>query len=277
MGIRAEQTFRPERRTHARERVLRKTQRVTRKSTAGRNASGQVTVRHRGGGHKRRLRTLQYGGPARYGIIQALAYDPGRSAPLFVVAPNVAPQRRVFVLGVAGRQVGDARQPYVPDGSRSPGARGALSDRLKGTQRHGIELREGAGRQLVRAAGTFATVVSQTASGVRVRLPSGEERRFDGALRATLGVVGGVTRKHMAPGRRGAGKAGRSRWLGMRPKVRGVARNPVDHPHGGGQGKTKGGRPSVTAWSKARGTRTSSGRNLPFLVRARRKGQGSGR
>jgi large subunit ribosomal protein L2 len=236
-------------------------------ASGGRNHAGRITTYHRGGGHKRLLRKVNFHyksvGAAEAAATNPntnrLSFDPGRGAPLVVGDVSAGYPR------LASQE--------ERDGSLGNGGSVALSKVAAHTKIHSIELTSGRGAQLIRGAGCHGTVVNQLTFGssqtfTRVRLPSGEERLIRGDCRCRIGIVGGVSRTawSLALHRRGQGKAGRSRWLGRRPTVRGTARNPVDHPHGGGQGKTSGGRPSVTPWSVPKGVRTSAGRGAAFVV-----------
>jgi len=268
---------------------LRKHERKAGISRGGRGNTGRITVRHRGGGHKRKLRRIRSKLPGGSAVgnqdarILGEVYDPGRSGRVFVVEPVDGGKPR-FVLGVAGRKPGDRRR-WWPAGESEGGSgrtvppRGTRRPLRKvpaGVPRHNLATSTGGEGVRVRAAGRSARLVSRAGDRVRVRLPSGEERLLPGDGRATLGVVGGASRASLRPGVRGAGKAGRSRWRGRRPTVRGVARNPVDHPHGGGEGKASGGRPSVTPWSRPQRVRTTSGRSKRYVVVARTRGSQAG-
>jgi large subunit ribosomal protein L2 len=222
-------------------------------STGGRNHHGRITCFHRGGGHKRRARwvNFKYGTTAEVANVQVI-YDPRRSGSVGLV------NGKLELLSTQNK-VDTAR----------------LGDVASHTQVYNIERVPGKGGQLVRAAGCFATVVNHVGRYTRVQLPSGEQRLILSDAKCSIGGVGGVSKKDksLALHRNRKGKAGRSRWLGIRPTVRGTARNPIDHPHGGGQGKTSGGRPSVTPWSLAKGVRTTSGRGLNYVVVNRRTAQ----
>lgn len=266
-----------------------------RPSRAGRNAQGRRTVRHRGGGHKRRVREVLRTAPRRKEgdaagpwTVVGPVYDPGRGGPRREIA-HAATGARALVDAVEGRHPGAERfAPREKEGSRGGtvvrGQRLPLAERPLGVRFHGRELRPGAGGRRIRAPGTWGEIVNREGGWARVRLPSGEVRRVPASCEATVGTrapnpprrpKGGLVRRGES---RGLGKAGRSRWLGRRPTVRGVARNPVDHPHGGGEGRTSGGRPSVTPWSRPQGARTTSGRGARFVVvpRLRRKGTTGG-
>ncbi len=217
------------------------------KKTGGRNNQGRITARHRGGGHKRRYRRIDFkrdkiGIPAR---VASIEYDPNRSARIallvyrdgekrYIIAPN---QLKVGMTVVSG-----------PDAPLEPGNALPLERIPLGTLVHAIELKPGRGAQMARAAGTYAQVVAREGKYVTLKLPSGEVRMVPAGCMATIGTTSNPDHMNLS-----WGKAGRSRWLGIRPQTRGVAMNPVDHPHGGGEGRSKGGggwhHPS-TPWGK---------------------------
>ncbi|QJC27351.1 50S ribosomal protein L2 [Anaplasma platys] len=211
-------------------------------SSGGRNARGVITVRHRGGGHRKLYRIVDFKRnkedvPA---TVQRLEYDPNRTAFLALVCYEDG--ELSYILAPNGLKQGDV----VVAGSGSdilPGNCMRLALIPSGTFVHNIEMRPGGGGVIARAAGSYAQVMGRDGSYVILRLSSGEMRRILAVCRATIGVVSNLDNRNVK-----LGKAGRSRWLGLRPKVRGVAMNPVDHPHGGGEGKTSGGRNSVTPW-----------------------------
>ncbi len=210
------------------------------RKTGGRNNQGKITVRHRGGGHKRRYRVIDFhrkkdGVPARVAAIQ---YDPNRSARIALLHYVDGDKR--YMLAPDGLAVG----AQVISGEDSPPTVGncmPLSSVPLGMSVHSIEMQPGKGAAMCRSAGTSATLVAREAGWAQINLPSGEVRRIPSACRATVGKVGNS--EHM--GIR-LGKAGRKRWMGRRPHVRGTAMNPIDHPHGGGEGRTKGGRHPVS-------------------------------
>lgn len=240
---------------------------LPKKQQAGRNVGGSITTRHRGGGHKRHLRIIDFkrdktGVP---GTVQAIEYDPNRAARLALV--NYADGEKRYMLAPLGLNVGDA----VMSGPKAEIKTGnAMALRLipTGTMVHCIELRPGTGAQMVRGAGTAAQVMAREESLVLVRLPSGEVRRVQGDAMATIGQVGNVEHKTMS-----LGKAGRRRNLGWRPEVRGAAMSPRDHPHGGGEGRNPRGMPGPkTPWGKpALGPKTRRRHDTDWLrVRDRR-------
>jgi large subunit ribosomal protein L2 len=232
---------------------------------AGRNSYGRITVRFRGGGHKRRYRVIDFrrdkhGIPAR---VTGIEYDPNRSARIALL--TYADGERRYILAPKGLQVGDeiisARSADIKVGNSLQ-----LKDLPVGTTIHAIELKIGAGAKLCRAAGTAAQLMAKEGEWCQVRLPSGEVRLVHQNCRATVGQVGNEEHNNVS-----IGKAGRTRWLGRRPHVRGVAMNPVDHPHGGGEGRTSGGRHPVTPWGfPTKGKKTRNNRATDrFIVRRR--------
>ncbi len=218
---------------------------IPKKQRAGRNFHGRITVRHRGGGHRRRLRKVDFKRkkhdiPAK---VAAIEYDPNRSARLALL--NYADGEKAYIIAPLGLQVGD-RVSSGPKAEIRPGNSLPLSIIPLGTQIHNIELNEGRGGQLVRSAGTSAQLLGKEGAYAAVRLPSGEVRRIRLTCYATIGEVG--TPDH---GNIKLGKAGRKRHLGFRPAVRGSAMSPRDHPHGGGEGRSPIGMPSPKSpWGK---------------------------
>ncbi|MCL6562251.1 MAG: 50S ribosomal protein L2 [Firmicutes bacterium] len=212
---------------------------------AGRNQHGRITVRHRGGGNKRRYRIIDFrrqkdGIPAR---VIAIEYDPFRTARIALLEYEDGERR--YILAPLGLKVGD-QVMSGPGADIRPGNALPLSEIPVGTVVHAVELLPGAGAQMVRSAGAAAQLMAKEGRHALLRLPSGELRKVPLASRATVGQVGNVEHENI-----NLGKAGRSRWLGRRPSVRGVAMNPVDHPHGGGEGKAPVGRKHpVTPWGK---------------------------
>jgi len=221
-----------------------------RNRTGGRNALGRMTIRHRGGGHKRRYRLIDFkrekeGVPAR---VAAIEYDPNRSANIAQL--HYADGEKRYILAPVGLQVGDS----VLSGAGAdikPGNALPLNLIPLGTTVHNVELRPGRGGQLGRSAGTGIQLMAKEGSMALLKMPSGELRLVRNACRATIGQVGNLDHANIA-----IGKAGRSRWLGRRPRVRGVAMNPVDHPHGGGEGKSKGNHPQSPWGQPTKGYRT---------------------
>ena len=237
--------------------------------TGGRNSSGRITTRHIGGGHKRQYRVIDFrrydkdGVPAKVAHIE---YDPNRTARIallhyidgtkrYIIAPNKLKQ-------------GDAIE-QGPKADIKPGNNLPLRNIPVGTVIHAIELKPGGGAKLGRSAGAAIRLVAKEGSWAQLRLPSGEIRNVDANCRATIGEVGNAEQSNI-----NWGKAGRKRWKGVRPTVRGVAMNPVDHPHGGGEGKTSGGRNPVTPWGQKEGRTRKP--NLPSdkqIVRRRYVGK----
>jgi len=216
-----------------------------RRSHGGRNSRGRMTVRHRGGGHARRYRLVDFkrdhdGVPA---TVRAIEYDPNRTARIALV--YYADGRKSYVLAPNGLKVGDVLRSG-PESDIRPGNTLALRNMPLGTQVHNIELYPGHGGQMCRAAGTSAQLMAKEGNLALLRLPSGEQRQVRLDCRATVGQVGNLEHENVK-----GGKAGRTRHKGFRPSVRGVVMNPVDHPHGGGEGKAPIGRPSpMSPWGK---------------------------
>lgn len=232
----------------------------------GRNNNGRITVRRRGGGHKRKYRLIdfkrnKFDVP---GTVESIQYDPNRTARIALVVYADGDKR--YILCPDGLTVGmkiisgDNVEPKV--GNSLP-----LENIPVGELLHNIELRPGAGGILVRGAGTGAQLMAKAGKYAQLRLPSGEQRKVLLTCRATIGVVGNSDHQNKS-----LGKAGVSRWLGRRPKVRGVVMNPVDHPHGGGEGRTSGGRHPVTPWGKpTKGYKTRRNRRTDKFIVRRRK------
>ncbi|HHU61279.1 MAG TPA: 50S ribosomal protein L2 [Natronincola sp.] len=236
--------------------------------TGGRNASGKITARHRGGGHKRRYRIIDFkrnkdGVPAK---VAAIEYDPNRSARIALL--HYLDGEKRYILAPVGLKTGDMVESG-PDADIKVGNSLPIENIPVGTVIHNIELQPGKGAQMVRSAGTAAQLMAKEGAYATVRLPSGEYRMVLQVCRATIGQVGNVEHENMV-----IGKAGRSRYLGIRPQTRGVAMNPVDHPHGGGEGRSPIGRPTpVTPWGKpTKGARTRKKKASDrLIVRSRRK------
>lgn len=218
---------------------------VSLKKNAGRNAHGRITVRHRGGGAKRKYRVIDFkrnkdGIPAKVATIE---YDPNRSANIALL--NYVDGEKRYILAPNGMKVGD-NILSGPDADIKPGNAMALKDMPVGTVVHNIELKPGKGAQLVRSAGTSAQLMAKEGKNALLRLPSGEMRLVSINCKATIGQVGNLEHSNVV-----IGKAGRKRHMGIRPTVRGSVMNPNDHPHGGGEGRSPIGRPSpVTPWGK---------------------------
>jgi large subunit ribosomal protein L2 len=238
------------------------------KKSGGRNNRGRMTMRHRGGGHKRRLRVIDFkrtrdGIPA---VVAALEYDPNRSANIALL--HYADGAKNYILAPNGLKVGD-KVECGEAADIKPGNALALKNIPLGTFVHAIEMKPGAGAQLVRGAGTQAQLMAKEGKFALLKLPSGEQRMVQAQCRATVGQVGNIDHENIS-----IGKAGRSRWAGKRPHVRGVAMNPVDHPHGGGEGRSKGNHPQSPWGTPAKGYKTR-GKKLSdrFIVSKRPRGK----
>ena len=237
---------------------------------AGRNVHGRITARHQGGGNKRRYRIVDFrrnkdGVPAKVAHIE---YDPNRSARIALL--HYADGEKRYILAPQGVMQGDTLMSG-PDAEIRPGNSLPLRNIPVGTVIHAIELKPGRGGQLARSAGSGIQLVAKDDGYGVLRLPSGEMRRVPLTCRATVGQVGNVDHENQT-----GGKAGRSRWRGKRPSVRGSAMNPVDHPHGGGEGKSKGGRHPVTPWgvpTLGKRTRRKHKESDSLIVRPRRRGK----
>jgi large subunit ribosomal protein L2 len=240
------------------------------KKTGGRNAHGRITTRHQGGGHKRRYRVIDFkrvkdGVPAK---VAAIEYDPNRSARIALL--HYADGAKAYILAPAGLRIGATVQSG-PGADIRPGNALPLADIPTGTLVHAVELKPGKGAQMARSAGTGIQLVAKDGAYAVLRVPSGEMRRVLLTCRATIGQVGNAEHQNVT-----IGKAGRSRWLGTRSAVRGSAMNPVDHPHGGGEGKSKGGRHPVTPWgvpTLGKRTRAKHKESDKLIVRGRRRGK----
>jgi large subunit ribosomal protein L2 len=234
--------------------------------TGGRNNRGQISCRHKGGGHRRRYRIIDFrrekdGVPAK---VVAIEYDPNRSARIALL--HYADGEKRYIVAPVGLSVGDA---IVSGESTDIKAGNALLLRNVplGTQVHNVELVPGKGAQLARGAGSFCQVVAKEGDYVQLRLPSGEIRMVHLNARCTIGQVGNIEHENIV-----VGKAGKSRWLGKRPSVRGVAMNPIDHPMGGGEGKSSGGRHPCSPWGKpTKGFKTRKKKLSDKLILKRRK------
>ena len=236
------------------------------KSSGGRNNKGRITMRRRGGGHKRRYRRIDFkrdktGIPAK---VVSIEYDPNRSA--FITLLNYADGEKRYILAPHGVKVGD---PIMsgPESEIHTGNALPLEKIPTGLFVHNIELIKGRGGQMARSAGSYAQLMAKEGTQALLRLPSGEIRMVRKECYATVGQVSNIDHENVS-----IGKAGRSRWLGLRPKVRGVAMNPIDHPLGGGEGKSSGGRHPVTPWGKpTKGYRTRKKKHSDKYIVHRRK------
>ena len=231
----------------------------------GRNNAGRITVRWRGGGHKRRYRLVDFkrrkdDAPA---VVERLEYDPNRTA--FIALIRYADGEQSYILAPQRLRPGDT----VVSGDRvdvKPGNAMPLRNMPLGTIVHNVEMKAGKGGQIARSAGTYVQLVGRDQGYALIRLSSGELRMVRSECRATIGAVSNPDQQNIV-----IGKAGRNRWLGRRPSVRGVAMNPIDHPHGGGEGRTSGGRHPVTPWgfpTKGKKTRRNKSTNK-FIISSR--------
>lgn len=237
------------------------------KKSGGRNNHGHITSRRRGGGHKRQYRRIdfkrnKFGVPAKVATIE---YDPNRSARIALL--HYVDGEKRYILAPHGVEVGD-RLVSGPEVEIRPGNAMPLKAIPLGSTIHNVELKIGKGGQMARSAGSYVQLMAKDGEYCHLRLPSGEVRLVHRNCYATLGQVGNLDHENVV-----LGKAGASRWRGRRPKVRGVVMNPVDHPHGGGEGKTSGGRHPVSPWGQpAKGYRTRKKNNSSdrFIVRRRK-------
>jgi large subunit ribosomal protein L2 len=234
----------------------------------GRNNFGRITARRRGGGHKRRYRIIDFK-RAKFGVpatVERLEYDPNRSG--FIALIRYEDGEVSYILAPQRLAVGDTvvagRNVDVKPGNALP-----LQDIPVGTIIHNVEMKKGKGGQIARAAGTYAQLIGKDQGYAQLRLNSGELRMVRAECMATVGAVSNPDQQNVK-----MGKAGRSRWSGKRPSVRGVAMNPIDHPHGGGEGKSSGGRHPVTPWGKpTKGKRTRNNKRTDALIMRRRHRQ----
>ncbi len=231
------------------------------KKSGGRNANGRITSRHRGGGHKRHYRLIDFkrdkiGIPAK---VASIEYDPNRSTRIALL--HYVDGEKRYILAPLNLRVNDVVQSG-PEADIKPGNTLQLSNIPLGTQIHNIELYPGKGGQIVRSAGTYAQLVAKEDRYALIKLPSGEVRMVLMKCKATVGQLGNVSHENLD-----LGKAGRKRWLGKRPKVRGVAMNPVDHPMGGGEGRSSGGRHPCSPWGwPTKGYKTRKNKSSDRLI-----------
>ncbi|MCM8824868.1 MAG: 50S ribosomal protein L2 [Candidatus Omnitrophica bacterium] len=238
---------------------------VGKRKTGGRNNTGRITVRHRGGGHKKLYRIINFRGKPVEGKVISIEYDPNRTASIALI--QYVDGTKEYMIAPVGLKVGD-RINYGETAQVAPGNTLPLEKIPEGSEIYNIELQPGKGGQLVRSAGCCAILVTKGEKFASVKLPSGEVRLISLECKATIGRVSNPEHKYVS-----LGKAGRTRWLGIRPTVRGVAMNPVDHPHGGGEGRGKG-NISQTPWAKpTKGykTRRRYKYSDKFIVQRRRK------
>jgi len=235
-------------------------------NSGGRNNAGRISTRHRGGGHKQHYRIIDFkrnkdGIP---GVVERLEYDPNRTAHIALV--KYADGERRYILAPRGVSAGSPIHAGI-DAPIKPGSALPLRNIPLGTQVHNVEMKPGKGGQLARSAGASVQLVAREGTYATLRLRSGEMRRVLSECRATVGEVGNV--EHSL---RSLGKAGAKRWRGVRPTVRGVVMNPVDHPHGGGEGKTSGGRHPVSPWgTPTKGYKTRSNKRTDKMIVRRRR------
>lgn len=241
---------------------------VPKTSSGGRSNTGRITVRHRGGGVKQKYRIIDFKRDRLElsGVVERLEYDPNRTA--FIALIKYDDSSLSYILAPQKLKEGDKVISSASFVDVKPGNCTFLKNIPLGTFIHNIEIKPGKGGQFVRAAGAYAQLVSKDADYALIRLRSGEVRRIPLACRATIGSVSNPDNQNIS-----LGKAGRVRWAGIRPTVRGVAMNPVDHPHGGGEGKTSGGRHPVTPWGKpTKGKKTRKNKRTDkFIVTSRHK------
>ncbi|MBT3786403.1 50S ribosomal protein L2 [bacterium] len=236
--------------------------------TGGRNHSGKITSRHRGGGHKRRYRIIDFK-RNKYdipGIVERIEYDPNRTSHIALI--KYADGERRYILAPKGLVEGH-RVISGNDVELKPGNSLPMKNMPEGSWIHNIEVKPGKGGQLVRSAGTGARLMAVDEKTVVIKLPSSEMRRLPADCFATLGVIGNQEHEGIV-----IGKAGRSRWLGIRPQTRGMAMNPKDHPHGGGEGRSKSGHHPVSPWGKpCRGyvTRNRKKYSNPMIITKRKR------
>jgi large subunit ribosomal protein L2 len=238
------------------------------KSSGGRNNLGRVTIRHRGGGHKRLYRFIDFK-RVNDGIkatVERIEYDPNRTA--YIALLRYSDNKISYILAPQKLEIGDHVFSGVGSEIRVGNAL-FLKDIPVGTIVHNVELKPGKGGQIARSAGSYVQIIGRDSGYVQLRLASGDIRMVKSECRATIGAVSNPDQKNI-----NLSKAGRNRWLGRRPRVRGVAMNPVDHPHGGGEGKTSGGRHPVTPWgkpTKGKKTRPNKKSSDTLIIRRRKK------
>ena len=226
----------------------------------GRNNTGRITMRRKGGGHKAKYRIVDFKrNNTESAIVDRIEYDPNRSS--YIALIIYTDGTKSYILAPkdlkAGDQVISGEKKEIRIGNCMP-----MADIPVGIDIHNIELKIGSGAQLARSAGSSTQIVGKSDGYVAIKLPSGEQRKVREECRATIGVLSNIDKKNQK-----LGKAGRKRWLGVRPSVRGVAMNPIDHPHGGGEGKTSGGRDPVTPWGKpTKGKKTRNNKRTDKFI-----------
>ena len=226
----------------------------------GRNNTGRITMRRKGGGHKAKYRIIDFKrNNTEIATVDRIEYDPNRSS--YIALITYTDGTKSYILAPkdlkAGDQVISGEKKEIRVGNCMP-----MSDIPVGIDIHNIELKIGSGAQLARSAGSSTQIVGKSDGYVAIKLPSGEQRKVREECRATIGVLSNIDKKNQK-----LGKAGRKRWLGVRPSVRGVAMNPIDHPHGGGEGKTSGGRDPVTPWGKpTKGKKTRNNKRTDKFI-----------
>jgi large subunit ribosomal protein L2 len=234
--------------------------------TGGRNNQGRITTRHIGGGHKRQYRVIDFRRNDKDGVdakVAHIEYDPNRTARIALL--HYADGEKRYIIAPAKLGQGD-RVENGPQADIKPGNNLPLRNIPVGTVIHAIELRPGGGAKIARSAGSSVQLLAKEGVYAHLRMPSGEVRLVDARCRATIGEVGNAEQSNI-----NWGKAGRMRWKGVRPTVRGVAMNPIDHPHGGGEGKTSGGRHPVSPWGQKEGrTRSPKKASNKYIVRRRK-------
>ena len=237
--------------------------------SGGRNASGRITTRHIGGGHKRAYRLIDFRRADKDGVpakVAHIEYDPNRTARIALL--HYADGEKRYIIAPRNLAQG-AQVESGPSADIKPGNNLPLRNIPVGTVIHAIELRPGGGAKIARSAGTRVQLVAKDGPYAQLRMPSGEIRNVDARCRASIGEVGNAEQSNI-----NWGKAGRMRWKGKRPTVRGVVMNPVDHPHGGGEGRTSGGRHPVSPWGKPEGRTRKKGKGSDkMIVRRRRTGK----
>jgi large subunit ribosomal protein L2 len=228
---------------------------------------GRITIRHRGGGHKRQYRIIDFKRNKLdiSGVIETIEYDPNRTPRIALI--KYADGDRRYILAPMDIKVGDPVVSTDGEAEILPGNALLIKNIPVGTNIHNIEFRIGAGGQIARTAGGYATLMAKEGSYALLKMPSGELRKVHVNCRATIGQLGNIEHSNIS-----VGKAGRTRWKGIRPTVRGTVMNPIDHPHGGGEGKTKGGRIPVTPWGKpTKGYKTRRNKRTTKFIVKRRK------